>query len=170
MKKLLLFFCLTFIVINTKAQIEKKIDAKKLYDYADSILNDYRFGSSNGSNHVVSDSLLIKNINSAFNNVVFSNSNIVSNANAFMVVVTAINTYGASRSDTLDYFIRTTQPSANFEPNRTFACTGQGITFENTSEGVGLSYNWDFGNGDAPLGLGDMSEEDGAIAGTKRER
>ena len=72
----------------------------------------------------------------------------ISNANAFMVSVTAINTFGATQSDTLDYFIRTTQPSARFVPNRTFACTGQDILFDNRSEGVGLSYSWDFGNGD----------------------
>jgi gliding motility-associated-like protein len=52
-------------------------------------------------------------------------------------------------SDTLmkNDYIEVRQPVANFVANDTNACIGQGIVFANTSTGVSLSSQWDFGDG-----------------------
>lgn len=52
-----------------------------LFNLADSVLNEYDYMGS--KKQVISPLLLNENLNSAFNNVVFSNSGLVSNASAF---------------------------------------------------------------------------------------
>jgi gliding motility-associated-like protein len=67
------------------------------------------------------------------------------NAGTFTPTLTVTNSIGCSRTVSGNA-IQPTFPTIGFNSN-TIACTGQDITFNNTSVGVGLTYAWDFGDG-----------------------
>lgn len=70
-----------------------------------------------------------------------------SNEEVYQVVLTVTNGFGSIRRDTVAE-IRPTQPVARFELQDSTTCTGRDIGLTNFSSGVGITYAWDFGNGD----------------------
>ena len=70
---------------------------------------------------------------------------------AYVVTLTVMNKYGITRTDTLPTFIRPTQPIANFNLTRNVVCANQNTTAIDSSSGINLTYNWDFGDGDSSI-------------------
>ncbi len=67
------------------------------------------------------------------------------NSGTYTPTLTVTNSLGCSRTFSGNA-IKPTFPTIDFSAN-TVACTGQDITFNNSSAGVGLTYAWDFGDG-----------------------
>lgn len=67
----------------------------------------------------------------------------------FNVSLTVTDIDGCSRTLTFNNYILVTEPVAGFTVQDTIACQGFGIQFTDTSSGVGLSYLWDFGDGNS---------------------
>ena len=65
----------------------------------------------------------------------------------YNVSLTVTDIDGCTRTFTRNAYIQVTDPTAGFTTNDTLACVGSPISFTNTSAGVGLSYQWDFGDG-----------------------
>ncbi len=64
------------------------------------------------------------------------------------VTLTVTDTIGCANSITLNSFISSSNPIADFTINGiTNICAGDIITFNNNSSGTGLQYSWDFGDG-----------------------
>lgn len=57
------------------------------------------------------------------------------------------DTYGCTDSLYKPAYINITKPVAGFTASDTLICPSSTISFTNTSAGVGLTYNWDFGDG-----------------------
>ena len=73
--------------------------------------------------------------------------NVSSGELAYLVTLTVVNQYGVVNTDTLSTFIKPTEPVANFSISTDTVCTNLPITTVDSSSGFGLSYNWDFGDG-----------------------
>ena len=66
---------------------------------------------------------------------------------AYIVTLTVVNQYGVIDTDTLPSFIRPTQPISNFSISSDTICTNMMISTIDSSSGFGLTYSWDFNNG-----------------------
>lgn len=66
---------------------------------------------------------------------------------SYTVILQTADTSGCVGADTL--VIEVNDPRALFTANKTFVCKGENISFNNTSAGDNLSYNWFFGDGDS---------------------
>lgn len=69
------------------------------------------------------------------------------NNGSYNVQLAVTNNLGCSDSIVIASPILVTNPTAAFTIADTSFCAGQGITFTNTSSGVGMSFAWDFGDG-----------------------
>ncbi len=70
-------------------------------------------------------------------------------AGNFDVSLTVTDVDGCSRTLTFTNYILVTDPSAAFTVNDSLTCIGSAINFNNGSSGSGLSYVWDFGDGNS---------------------
>ena len=68
-------------------------------------------------------------------------------AGSFDVSLTVTDLDGCSRTLTFNNYILVTDPTADFSINDTLTCSGVALNFNNNSNGTGLSYLWDFGDG-----------------------
>ncbi|MEO0474011.1 MAG: PKD domain-containing protein, partial [Bacteroidota bacterium] len=71
------------------------------------------------------------------------------NPGQYDVTLTVLDTEGCIISLTRSQYINPTFPNADFVSPDTIACPGAFISFSSASTGVGLSYNWDFGDGNS---------------------
>lgn len=69
------------------------------------------------------------------------------NPGTYDVSLTVTDLDGCSRTFTQPNFVFVTQPQAGFSASDTIACLGVTIDFTDTSSGIGLSWLWDFGDG-----------------------
>ena len=74
-------------------------------------------------------------------------SNTYTAAGTYDVTLTVVDIDGCTRSFTRPAYINITDPTAAFTVGDTLTCTFNGINFNNNSTGSGLSYLWDFGDG-----------------------
>ncbi|RMG25381.1 MAG: PKD domain-containing protein, partial [Bacteroidetes bacterium] len=68
-------------------------------------------------------------------------------AGYYDISLTATDSVGCTASDTLFNYILITDPVADFEVSDTLNCPGNEVLFTSLSQGVGLSYLWEFGDG-----------------------
>ncbi len=65
----------------------------------------------------------------------------------FNIRLYATDSYGCTSTILTNTQVYITQPKASFTSTDTFTCAGANVRFTNTSTGVNLTYNWDFGDG-----------------------
>lgn len=65
----------------------------------------------------------------------------------FNARLTVTDSYGCFSSLLTNTQVFVTDPKAIFSSADTLTCAGTNVTFSNTSTGVNLTYNWDFGDG-----------------------
>lgn len=68
-------------------------------------------------------------------------------AGYFDISLTATDSLGCMASDTLEDYILITDPIADFLVEDTLNCPGNTVAFTNMSQGIGLTYLWEFGDG-----------------------
>ena len=67
----------------------------------------------------------------------------------YTVRLTVTDASGCSDSRTRSNMLTISQPQANFNALDTLTCPNRDVTFNNTSTGPGLTYSWDFGDGNS---------------------
>lgn len=65
----------------------------------------------------------------------------------YTVKLVVKDSYGCTDSITKPSFVSVTKPIASFTMSDTVICPSSPITFTNTSQAIGASYNWQFGDG-----------------------
>ncbi|MBS1509928.1 MAG: PKD domain-containing protein [Bacteroidetes bacterium] len=65
---------------------------------------------------------------------------------AYTPQLTVTDSYGCSNTFVYAGSITVTYPKADFSSADTLTCVGKNVTFTNTSQGVGVNYNWSFGD------------------------
>jgi gliding motility-associated-like protein len=73
-------------------------------------------------------------------------SHFYQNPGNYTVALTVTDDNGCADTRNIPDFIRPTFPTPAFSAD-TFSCSSRAIVFNNTSSGVGLTYLWDFGDG-----------------------
>ncbi len=68
----------------------------------------------------------------------------------YTVTETVVDNAGCSASDTIPVTVQVTSPQAIFVLPDSFYCPNSPATFINLSEGYGLTYSWNFGDGTGP--------------------
>ncbi|MDX1909243.1 MAG: PKD domain-containing protein [Bacteroidia bacterium] len=68
-------------------------------------------------------------------------------AGSYTVKLRVTDQYGCQDSLTRPNFVQATQPIPDFLVTPRVACQDEAVTFVSLSSGVGLSFNWDFGDG-----------------------
>lgn len=71
----------------------------------------------------------------------------------FNVKLVIKDTYGCTDSIFKPAFVNITKPVAGFTASDTALCPSSSVTFTNTSQGVGLTYNWNFGDGNTSTAI-----------------
>jgi gliding motility-associated-like protein len=74
-------------------------------------------------------------------------SHIYNTAGSFTASLKVTDNFGCTDSSAFATQIFVTEPKALFTTPDTLTCAGANVTFANTSTGVGLTYNWSFGDG-----------------------
>jgi gliding motility-associated-like protein len=64
----------------------------------------------------------------------------------FVPGLTVTDSYGCSNSFTSSLIVFVSYPKAIFSTPDSLTCAGKNVVFSNTSTGIGLSYDWDFGD------------------------
>ena len=77
----------------------------------------------------------------------FSPDHLYTQADRYTVSLIATDSLGCSSKDSIIDYILITDPIANFETLDTVNCTQNDIAFTDLSEGIGLRYLWEFGDG-----------------------
>ncbi|MEL6865053.1 MAG: PKD domain-containing protein, partial [Bacteroidota bacterium] len=67
----------------------------------------------------------------------------------FPLTLTVRDAWGCSFSRTIDSLFEVTRPIAEFRTLDTLSCTQHCVQFEDSSQGKGLTYSWDFGDGNS---------------------
>ncbi len=70
------------------------------------------------------------------------------NPGFYTVSLTVTDNYGCSRTLTKNNYVQAIKPNADFTLSKTSLCHGEIACFTNASSGAGLTYLWDFGNGE----------------------
>lgn len=76
-----------------------------------------------------------------------SPSNLYTVAGNYTVKLTAIDSLGCVATDSIIDYILITDPYVDFETLDTINCTNNDIAFTSMAQGVGLTYLWEFGDG-----------------------
>jgi gliding motility-associated-like protein len=74
-------------------------------------------------------------------------SHVYNTAGSYTTSLKVTDTYGCTDSSAFATQIFVTDPKAIFSTPDTLTCAGTNVTFSNISTGVGLTYNWSFGDG-----------------------
>ncbi|HZG01861.1 MAG TPA: PKD domain-containing protein, partial [Chitinophagales bacterium] len=74
-------------------------------------------------------------------------THVYNNPGSYTVTLTVVDNHGCSRSVIKTNYVQAVQPTADFVLSNTSVCSGAVTCFTNASSGAGLTYSWDFGNG-----------------------